>query len=254
MQTNYNLLKFLKRGGRLLNDPEYKKTKALIKLEINKDPKRTQVLNYLLAYLDRETKYLEIGTRNTEDNFNHILADTKYSVDPGFEFTDDSIDFKMTSDAFFAKLETGKILDKNITFDLIFIDGLHLAEQVEKDIANALLYIKEDGFIVLHDCNPPTEWNARENYNYKHTPAEGYWTGTTWKAFQKARYNTSLYSCCIDTDWGVGILSKTHPIGTAIKPTNPFYEYAVFARNRKKNLNLLNFEEFKKVLHDSHRT
>lgn len=34
----------------------------------------------------------------------------------------------MTSDDFFIKLENNEILD-NIKFDVIFIDGLHLAEQ-----------------------------------------------------------------------------------------------------------------------------
>ena len=248
MGYNYNFFKHLKIGRRVLNDPTYIKTKDLIKKEINKNPKRTEILHYLLQFLNRETKYLEIGTRNTEDNFNHIKSAIKYSVDPGIEYSDPNIDFKMTSDHFFEQLEAGTLLTNEEKFDVIFIDGLHLAEQVEKDIRNALKFVKEDGFIVLHDCNPPTEWHARESYYYKHTPAAGYWNGTTWKAFQKARYNSSLFSCCIDTDWGVGILSKKHPVGKSILPNNPFYEYAVFDKNRKVNLNLMGFEDFKKML------
>ena len=141
-----------------------------------------------------------------------------------------------------------EILSKDIKFDVIFIDGLHLAEQVDLDIKNALGYIKDDGFIVLHDCNPPTEWHAREDYDYKNSPAQGYWNGTTWKAFLKSRFDSDLYSCCIDTDWGVGILSKKHPIGDSIKNTNPFYEYKVLDENRKSNLNLISFDELKKNL------
>ena len=72
----------------------------------------------------------------------------------------------------------GKILIPDITFDVIFIDGLHLADQVEKDIDNALKFIKEDGFIILHDVNPPTEWHARESYLFFNSPAAGAWNGT----------------------------------------------------------------------------
>ena len=125
-------------------------------------------------------------------------------------------------------------IPNNIKFDVIFIDGLHLASQVDIDVKNALKYIKDDGFIVLHDCNPPTEWHARESYEYFQTPALGFWNGTTWKAFLKWRYNPSVNSCCIDSDWGVGILSKNRKIGEHIELQNPFFEFALLEANRKK--------------------
>ncbi|MGB5205933.1 class I SAM-dependent methyltransferase [Eudoraea sp.] len=237
-----------KHGRRVVNDPFHKNTLEKTKLELTKTPQRTKVINFLLSLFKSETCYLEIGVRNPGDNYNHINADTKYSVDPGLEYKASSIDFKMTSDSFFDKLNNNEILSKDIKFDVIFIDGLHLAEQVDLDIKNALDYIKDDGFIVLHDCNPPTEWHAREDYDYKNSPAQGYWNGTTWKAFLKSRFNPNLNSCCIDTDWGVGILSKKHPIGDSIKNTNPFYEYKVFDKNRKSSLNLIGFDELKKIL------
>jgi len=237
-----------KHGRRVVNDPLHKNTLELTKSELKKTPRRTEVINFLLTLFNRETCYLEIGVRNPADNYNHINAGKKYSVDPGVEFKERSIDFKMTSDSFFEKLNKNEILSKDIQFDVIFIDGLHLAEQVELDIKNSLDFIKDDGFIVLHDCNPPTEWHARENYEYKNSPASGYWNGTTWKAFLKSRFNPKLYSCCIDTDWGVGILSKKHPIGNSIENTNTFFEFKVFDKNRKESLNLINFDELKKIL------
>ena len=54
----------------------------------------------------------------------------------------------------------GKLLNSETKFDVIFIDGLHLAEQVERDIENSLDFIKEDGY--FYDCNPPSEWHARK--------------------------------------------------------------------------------------------
>lgn len=237
-----------KHGRRVVNDPIHKITLEKTRLELKKTPKRTEVINFLLSQYKGETSYLEIGVRNPADNYNHINATTKYSVDPGVEYKERTIDFKMTSDSFFDKLNNKEILTKDIKFDVIFIDGLHLAEQVDLDIKNSLAYIKDDGFIVLHDCNPPTEWHAREDYQYKNSPASGYWNGTTWKAFLKCRFNSGLYSCCIDTDWGVGILSKKHPLGKSIDNTNPFYEYKVFDKNRKQSLNLISFDELKKKL------
>jgi hypothetical protein len=154
----------------------------------------------------------------------------------------------MTSDSFFDQLKNNEVLSKDLKFDVIFMDGLHLAEQADRDIKNALDFIKEDGFIVVHDCNPPTEWHVRENYQYKNSPAHGYWNGTTWKAFLKSRYNPKLYSCCVDTDWVVGIFSKKQPAGKSIKNTNTFYEYKVLDKNRKESLNLISFSKLKKLL------
>jgi len=240
----FNVVKLYKKGYNFFTNPTYIKSRKLYRIEKNKTTTRTEIINFTLSQLDRETNYLEIGVRNPNHNFIHIKSDHKYSVDPGVEFIENPVDFKMESDQFFKELDNNKIL-QDIKFDIIFIDGLHLAEQVDRDIINALKYIKDDGFIFLHDCNPPTEWHARENYGYEHTPAADQWNGTTWKAFLKWRFNPSLKSCCVDSDWGVGVLSKKHAIGNSVKPSNLFFEYHELDRNRKQYLNLINFEQFK---------
>lgn len=122
---------------------------------------------------------------------------------------------------------------------------MHLASQVDRDITNSLRYIKDDGFIVLHDCNPPTEWHAREQYEYIFTPARGFWNGTTWKAFLKWRGHSELNSCCIDADWGVGIISKNQNIGKSTNIKNEFFEFEEFNKNRNRYLNLITFKKFK---------
>lgn len=243
-----NPIRVYRKGFLFLSNPIYLNGRKKVKTEMLKEGSRTETINLLLSKLNRDTNYLEIGTRNPEHNFNHINATQKYSVDPGVEFKKNPVDFKLTSDAFFEKLDKGEILSKELRFDLIFIDGLHLAEQVDKDIQNALRYIKEDGFIVLHDCNPPTEWHARETYAYRYSPAGGIWNGTTWKAFLKWRANTEISSCCVDTDWGMGILSKTYNLGEPNKTSNEFYEFDTLNKNRKALLNLHTFSEFKKLL------
>lgn len=239
-------IKFYNIGKKYLNDRHYLDVQSLNNLERSKNPSRTDVINFLLSIMNRDTNYLEIGVRNPDHNFNHIKATTKYSVDPGVEFVANPVDFKLTSDDFFEKLSNNEVLNSAIKFDVIFVDGLHFAEQVDRDIENALKYLKDDGFLVLHDCNPPSEWHAREHFYYRNTPAGGFWNGTTWKAFLKWRFNSSVNSCCIDCDWGIGIISKTHQIGKSITKTNPFFEYHLLDKNRKEHMNLIDFDTFKK--------
>ena len=233
-------------GIRFLDDPKHIEVNQKSLKEISKRPFRYDVINFLLTLLERETTYLEIGVRDPKLNFNKINAEVKYSVDPGIELKGMRIDFEMTSDIFFNKLRNNEVLSKDVRFDVIFIDGLHLAEQVDRDIINALEFIKEDGFIVLHDCNPPTEYHASEDYSYRLSPSKDYWNGTTWKAFYKHRKNLGELSCCIDTDWGIGVISKTIKLGTVCKVENPFYEFKVFEKYRTESLNLISFDEFKR--------
>lgn len=240
--------KFWEIGKLMLSDPHFQEVRKVNVLEEQKSPSRTEIINFLISSFGRDTKYLEIGVRYPSENFNHIQAAQKWSVDPGYEAKENLADFKVTSDEFFEQLSQGRILSKDMKFDVIFIDGLHLAPQVDKDIQNALGYLAEDGFIVLHDCNPPSEWHARYQYHFYYTPAFANWNGTTWKAFLKWRCKPEVYSCCIDTDWGVGILSKQLNIGESITAADEFYEYNQLAEHRKEWLNLQDFESFKKLI------
>ncbi len=217
--------------------------------ETQKRPFRYDLINYLLSLkVDNNSTYLEIGVRNPSVNFNKINCKTKYSVDPGIEFKENPVDFKFTSDVFFQKLSEGEILSRDIKFDVIFIDGLHLAEQVERDIINALRFIKDDGFIVLHDCNPPSEYHAREEHTFTLSPARNTWNGTVWKAFYKMRFNQDISCFCIDSDWGIGVINKTKIVSHLTENINPFFEYKTFEKNRKVSLNLMSFEEFKELI------
>jgi len=236
-------------GKLYLEDTTYNLVKEMNFIESNKVPQRYEVINFLLETLPSKDKtYLEIGVRFPEDNFLKINAKIKFGVDPGIENKENPVEFKMTSDEFFYALNNGDILSKKIKFDIIFIDGLHLADQVEKDIKNALDFIKEEGFIVVHDCNPPSEYHTREDYTFTKTPASIFWNGTTWKAFYKSRLNNNLSCACIDSDWGIGIISKVKYFDYLKENNNPFFEYSNFQKTRKQSLNLMSFEEFKQKI------
>jgi len=237
-----------KAGLEFLSDPTHIAVNKLSSIEIGKKPHRYNIINFLIKSFNRETHYLEIGVRNPEVNFDKIDSEHKYSVDPCIELKGMPIDFIMTSDDFFKKLRDSEILSNEMKFDVIFIDGLHLAEQVERDIKNSLEFLKDDGYIVMHDCNPPSEYHASENYAYRLSPSKDYWNGTTWKAFVKFRQSNDYYSCCIDTDWGVGIISKKINLGKPSSIENPFYEFKTLDKYRTECLNLMPFDDFKELI------
>lgn len=246
-------LKMLKRiyffGNSVIENDEFINAANLTTIESNKTPYRYEIINYLLSKVAVEQPvYLEIGVRNPAENYDKINCAIKYSVDPGIEFKENPVDYKITSDEFFKQLSAGTVLKQDQKFDVIFIDGLHLADQVERDILNALNCLNKDGFIVLHDCNPPTEYHARENHNFRMSPALNNWNGTVWKALFKMRFNKGLSTCCIDADWGVGVIMKNDLFPALETNFNPFFEYSLFDQNRKKSLNLISFESFRNTI------
>ena len=196
---------------------------------------RTDLINYLINKY-KLNNYLEIGVRNPNSNFNKIKIENKTAVDPEPLIKQDNI-FIGTSDAFFNQL------DSNIEYDIIFIDGLHLEHQVDKDIQNSLKHIKKDGFILLHDCNPPTEFHQRDNYEVNGKFPS--WNGTTWRSLAKLRMSREdLKINVVDTDWGVGIIT--------INKEQKLFEkqdinYSLLEKNRVQLLNLISVDNFKSI-------
>jgi len=203
---------------------------------------RYDIINFLIEKYSFEN-YLEIGVRNPEECFNRILCRVKHSVDPGCESENNLAEYKYTSDSFFRLLENGELNLPNLyKWDIIFIDGLHISDQVERDVLNSLNHLSEDGFVILHDCNPPELWLAREDYLINGV-AEG-WNGTVWKVIYKLRATRpDLFVCTVDTDWGIGIIKRGNQ--RCCEFDNSFYEYRKFEKDRKNNLNLISVEEFK---------
>jgi hypothetical protein len=193
---------------------------------------RIEIINQLIKKNNYKS-YLEIGVRTPSDCFDLIRCELKHGVDPS---TNHKVDYPVTSDEFFK--------NNNKKYDIIFIDGLHLAEQCEKDILNSINYLNDFGSIVVHDCSPPTEHYARENYSDMTTQAGIHWNGTVWKAIVKLRseldyINTSV----VDVDWGVGII-QLHKKPNQIHNWNTYYSFDGFDKNRKFFLNLINYNEF----------
>ena len=209
-------------------------------------------INHLIK-INKFTKYLEIGVDDPAGNFNKVICKHKHSVDPCVEFETDDVDYKQTSDDFFNSLDNNKLdLPKDYKWDVIFIDGLHVSDQVERDVNNALNHLSDNGFILLHDTNPTSLWHAREDY----ADADGNrapWNGTVWKCIYKLNATRKdLIIHTIDTHeeedfnndiiWGLSIISRGEQ--ECCDFDNSFYEYRTFEKNRSRHLNLISISDF----------
>lgn len=127
----------------------------------------------------KPSAYLEIGSKCGQ-TLKQVRPYCKqvYGVDPAIKpaqkeelYGADSNTriFMMTSDSFFTT--------SNLPlFNLIFIDGKHTKEQVEKDFNNALNFLTNTGYILMHDTVPQTR------------DAAGGGTGTVWEFVCKLKY------------------------------------------------------------------
>lgn len=215
---------------------------------------KKEIINHLIK-TNNFTKYLEIGVFIPADNFDLINVTTKHSVDPCVEFETDNVDYKYTSDDFFSYLENEKLeLPSDYKWDVIFIDGLHISTQVDTDFNNAFNHLSENGFILIHDANPPTLWHAREDYLVDGIRTS--WNGTVWKAIYKLNaLRSDLVVHTVggegadgwikgigDCDWGLAVIHRGEQ--ECCEFNNPFYEYRKFEENRKSHLNTINMEQF----------
>jgi len=178
---------------------------------------RTEIINTLIKKHGYKS-YLEIGVNTPAQpgyNWGGVECEYKAGVDPNVYTT-----HKMTSDEFFEKNRESVF---KRTYDFIFIDGLHLYEQVYKDVINALEILNDGGTIMLHDCNPTSEITQRR------VRASDAWHGDVWKAFVRLRIERDdLEMYTIDADEGCGIIQRGK--------SNP---YDVLCFNRKNILNLV---------------
>ena len=142
----------------------------------------TDLLNALIEKYNLKS-YLEIGVQNPSNNFDKINVNDKIGVDPDLNLINNEDIYNGTSDEFFTISE-----DK---FDLIFIDGLHHADQVKRDFENSLRCLSDNGFIVIHDCLPINESTT-------HVPRDSkVWHGDCYKfALTLCEYDGIDFKSC----------------------------------------------------------
>jgi len=198
---------------------------------------RFDIINHFISKYNF-INYLEIGVFNGEC-IEAVIAEHKDGVDPGSEgVVHPKVNYPITSDEFFDLIK-----DHDVKYDIIFIDGLHHSDQVIKDITNSLKHTTDNGVIVMHDCNPPTQAHAQVPRN-----GQREWNGDTYKAFLQSRINNPQHEhFVVNDDWGVGVILKNQsdfPI-TKEDLQEGIDSWDYFDQNRKKLLNLITPDEFK---------
>ena len=191
--------------------------------------KRWDIINRLIKQYGM-TRYLEIGTQK-DDCLNKIECEFKVGVDPSplwHSITSSDEFYKITSDDFFA-INMGE-------FDIVFIDGLHHADQAFKDINNALRIINHEGAVVVHDCNP-----ILEESQIIPEPVVASWNGDVWKAWVRMRSRDLLSMRVINTDHGVGIIQWG--VGERLDIPEEDLTFENLQKNRKEWLNLKEVDE-----------
>tara|TARA_B100000575_G_C23021362_1_gene588121 strand:+ start:370 stop:1047 length:678 start_codon:yes stop_codon:yes gene_type:complete len=198
-----------------------------LNFEFPKDYSRLDMINYFIKKNDYKS-YLEIGCDKNQI-FSQITLNKKIGVDP---YSGGNV--RKTSDDFFKE---------NVEkFDLIFIDGLHVYEQVKKDIINSINFLNKKGVILVHDCLPDTIGKqAVPRYKMQ-------WNGNVWKAIVDLRQRNDLeiHTCFVDQ--GIGIIKKQ--INSSILKINKKTQdlkFSDFYHNHKEYLRIINLDEFKKI-------
>lgn len=227
---------------------------------------RWDIINHLIKKNNYKS-YLEIGYYKGW-SFDNVNCLTKTAVDPnpsktqhqqqmhygnvdydwcgdGHSLPEDCFEhriFKLTSDDYFSSV------DKDRKWDIIFIDGLHEANQAMRDVKNSIDRLSKGGTIVLHDCNPPT-------FEHTTTGVDGCWTGDIYKvaaklAMQEVQVGSPANFYTVDTDWGVGVMhSIDQKYYRNIEVLSDYFvTWEQFEKHRKLRINLITPEEFLQMM------
>lgn len=177
---------------------------------------KAKIINQIIEKTDSQS-YLEIGFGDGS-NFRKVVCKDKVSVDPmGAPCC------KMTSDEFFK--------DNEEDFDAIFIDGDHRAEEVRKDITNALRCNPK--VIICHDTIPKDK--AMQEVPQK----QRVYTGDAWRAL--VGFIENYPDVLVEThiaDYG---LTCIYPEGKRVRKhfENTEMTYEEFEGNKVELLNII---------------
>ena len=192
-------------------------------------PGRFEVIQKIIDKKKYED-YLEIGC-DKDSNFSKIKVKNKIGVDPL-----SGGNLKMTSNEFFKK--------NKAFFDCVFIDGLHIYEQVREDIQNSIKFLNPNGVIILHDCLPLKIWNQIVPQMY------GHWNGDVWKAIVEARTMNYIDTYTCKADHGLGIIFKRENKNLLTLDITNFkkLKFKDYYINHNKFMNIIEADDIDKIL------
>lgn len=146
---------------------------------------RVALVNLLCAS-KLDGNYLEIGCQGNIC-FDAVPMMNKIGVDPEGGGT-----HREYSDNFFS--------NNNKLFDVIFIDGLHIYDQVHRDVVNSIKFLKPGGWVAIHDMLPHDAIS-------EHVPmiSKGPWFGDVWKVAFELTSSPGIEFKLIKIDAGIGL-------------------------------------------------
>ena len=224
MEKNNKFFKLIKLYHYIFGEKFYKK----LNFNWSQYPNRLEIIQNIITSR-KYKKYLEIGC-DKDQIFSNIAIDFKIGVDPV-----QGGNVRKTSDDFF-KSNSDK-------FDIIFIDGLHEYDQVNKDIKNSLKALNDGGVILLHDCLP-------KSYFHQALPRSRMsWNGDVWKNIVESRTNSEIDTYTCFADQGIAIIFNRPNRNKLIISINNFkkLKFRDFYYNYKEYLNIINSEEINKI-------
>lgn len=253
---------FIISNGVILELPESERDKYKKQISVySKNP--SDLINQIIGDRD-DVSYLEIGVDEGE-TFDRVKSTNKHGVDPygGSK----SITHKLTSQMFFAM---NRYFYQN-TYDIIFIDGCHMAEIIEQEVSQSLRILNPGGVIILHDTVPVKESaqliikHEQESFIYGHSsddssfreyskenPWIGY-NGDSWKTVYALRQvcpsaklgiYTAADACC------TVVIREPTLESTPAPPVTEELTWDYYCRNAVDILQPVNFDELTSILND----
>lgn len=213
----------------------------------------------LLARQFGYRSYLEICTATTGFTFSQVDKEQfqqyvrlMYSCPPDFS---DGEPLDLVTESESGEALFGEVVRSGERFDLVFIDPLHTYASSLRDLVFGLQLVKDDGVVLVHDCNPPNPTCAEPEFR------PGEWCGLTFAAYlDLVLFNRGLHYLTVDTDYGCGVISKTwRPALLSDPPNNATLaaqwrtldlsqKYSFLAEHRASLLHLVSVEEFRQRL------
>lgn len=173
----------------------------------------TDIINAIIKKHSLKS-YLEIGVYNRSHNFDKIEAPFKFCVDPDPKA---DADFIMSSDRYFSLVHN--------LYDIVFIDGLHQAEQVKKDFENAVKRLRSGGYIILHDSFPHSE-------KITHVPRDqGEWCGDVYKFALTLLTYSGISFKTFTGDYGVTVIKCSKKVQGGDDPAQ--FDWEFFSANQE---------------------
>ncbi len=168
-----------------------------------------EVINKLIEKYNYKS-YLEIGIYDG-DNFSKVNIENKESNDissSNLKYID-KLTYEMSSDEMFY------YMPKDKKYDIIFIDGMHEEQFVDRDIINSMKHLNKGGVICIHDVIPRNK-DVQISY-YDKEQIIGEWNGDVWKSITKLQDQNIEFYTLLNYDHGL----------TIIKYKDNFYDLTV---------------------------